>query len=111
MSELIINASDATFETDVMESDIPVLVDFWAPWCGPCRAIAPLLDDLATEYAGRIKIVKINIDDQPATTDRFGVRSIPTLLLVKNGEIAHRDNAMTRTRLRVLFDDILEDSL
>lgn len=85
MSE-VLHSSDATFVADVVNSDVPVLLDFWAPWCGPCKMIAPILDDLAVEFAGKVKIVKINIDDNQATPAQFGVRSIPTLLLFKDGK-------------------------
>lgn len=85
-SELIIHTSDASFEQDVLKSDVPVLLDFWAPWCGPCKMIAPILDDIASEFQGRLKVVKINIDDNEATPAKFGVRGIPTLMVFKNGE-------------------------
>ena len=79
--------TDGSFEAEVMQSAMPVLVDCWAPWCGPCRAVAPILDSLATVYAGRLKIVKLNLDDNPATGARFGISSVPTLLLVKAGQV------------------------
>jgi thioredoxin 1 len=78
--------SDATFGQEVLNSSEPVLVDFWAEWCGPCRAIAPLLDELSTELAGKVKIVKLNVDENPSTMTRYGVRSIPTMILFKGGE-------------------------
>lgn len=86
MSNLV-HTTDAAFDVDVVKSDLPVLVDFWAPWCGPCRMIAPILDALAEEYAGRVKIVKINVDENSEAAATFGVRGIPALLLFKNGEI------------------------
>ncbi|ENV9221631.1 thioredoxin, partial [Neisseria gonorrhoeae] len=86
-SELIVHTGDAAFEQDVLKSDLPVLLDFWAPWCGPCKMIAPILDDIAAEFEGRLKVVKINIDDNEATPSRFGVRGIPTLMVFKNGEV------------------------
>lgn len=82
----IINSTDASFDADVLGKDDVVLVDFWAPWCGPCRAIAPALEELAKEYEGRAKVVKVDIDANPESAARFGIRSIPTLFVFKNGE-------------------------
>jgi thioredoxin 1 len=84
----IIHTSDATFEQDVLRSEKPVVVDFWAEWCGPCKAIAPILEDLAGDMGEEIRVAKVNIDDNPLTPTRYGVRGIPTLMLFKNGEIA-----------------------
>jgi len=79
--------NDKNFEIEVINSDIPVLIDFWAPWCAPCRAIGPVVDELAKDYNGKLKVVKMNVDDNPLTPSRFGVRSIPNLLLFKNGQV------------------------
>jgi thioredoxin len=86
-SDKVTHVTDANFEAEVLKSGQPVLVDFWAPWCGPCRAIAPFVDQLADEYAGRLKVVKINVDDNPQTPARFGVRGIPNLVIIKSGQV------------------------
>lgn len=78
--------TDATFEDEVLNADVPVLVDFWAPWCGPCRMIAPLIDELASEYQGKMKAVKLNTDESPNVAGQYGIRSIPTVMIFKNGE-------------------------
>ena len=88
MSDKITHVGDADFSTAVLGSDVPVLVDFWAEWCGPCKAIAPLLDDVAKAYDGKVKIVKINIDDNPQTPRQYAVRGIPTLMMFKGGKVA-----------------------
>jgi len=84
----IIETTDSSFETDVLKSDTPVVVDFWAEWCGPCKSIAPHLEELATEKGEQIKVAKVNIDNNPLTPTKYGVRGIPTLMLFKNGELA-----------------------
>jgi thioredoxin 1 len=86
-SDKVVHVTDATFDQEVIKSATPVLVDFWAPWCGPCRAIAPMIDELAGQYDGRLKVVKVNIDDNPQAPARYGVRGIPNLLIIKGGEV------------------------
>ncbi len=86
-SDKIMNVTDASFENDVLKSTQPVLIDFWAVWCGPCRAIAPVVDQLAGEYAGKIKVAKVNIDENPKVPTQYDVRSIPTLLMFKDGKV------------------------
>ena len=94
------NTSDATFAKDVLQSDIPVLVDFWAEWCGPCRMIAPALEEVAAEMKGRIKIVKLNIEENPAIPSQFGVRSIPTLAIFKGGQaISSKVGVMPKNKI------------
>ena len=83
----VLSVSDDSFEREVLQSDTPVLIDFWAPWCGPCRAIGPLVEDLAREYAGTLKVVKMNVDDNPRTPQQYGVRAIPNLLLIQGGQV------------------------
>lgn len=87
MSEQIVHVTDDNFEQEVLNSDVPVLIDYWAEWCGPCKMIAPILDELAAEYAGKVKIAKLNIDDNPNTPPKFGIRSIPTLMVFKGGNV------------------------
>jgi thioredoxin 1 len=108
MSEHIHHVSDATFEEEVLKSDLPVLLDFWAEWCGPCRMIAPILDEVAEAYAGRLKVCKLNIDDNPETPSKFGVRGIPTLMIFKNGSVeATRVGALSKSQLTAFLDSHL----
>ena len=105
MSELILQVSDDSFETDVLKSEAPVLVDFWAEWCGPCKMIAPILNDVAQEYAGKVTVAKVNIDHNPGTPPKFGIRGIPTLLLFKNGQVAAtKVGALSKTQLKEFLD-------
>ena len=101
----IINTSDATFANDVLKSDKPVLLDFWAEWCGPCKMIAPILDELSGTYADRVKIAKLNIDENPQTPPKYGIRGIPTLILFKNGTVeAQKVGAVSRSQLAAFLD-------
>lgn len=105
MSDKIIYLSDDSFENDVLKSDLPVLVDFWAEWCGPCKMIAPILDDVSEEYAGRLTIAKLNVDQNNISPAKYGVRGIPTLLLFKNGELAAtKVGALSKTQLKEFID-------
>ena len=100
--------SDDTFESEVLTSDVPVLVDFWAPWCGPCKAIAPVLEEIAGEYSGRAKIVKVNVDDHQAAAGKYGVRSIPNLILFKDGQVAQQIvGNVAKTKLTEAIDGAL----
>ncbi|MCF6253738.1 MAG: thioredoxin TrxA [Thiomicrorhabdus sp.] len=108
MGETMISTSDANFDAEVLQSNIPVLVDFWAEWCGPCKMIAPILDETAAEYDGKVKIAKLNIDENPATPPKFGVRGIPTLMLFKNGEVsASHVGALSKSQLNTFLDENL----
>jgi len=105
MSDAIVHVSDASFEQDVLSSDLPVLVDFWAEWCGPCKMIAPVLDELAGEYAGKLKICKVDVDANPEVPGKFGIRGIPTLILFKDGNAeATKVGALSKTQLVEFID-------
>lgn len=106
MGQNTIELGDDNFSAEVLESTTPVLVDFWAPWCGPCRQIAPLIDQLAEEYSGKVKVGKVNIDDNPGITNEYGIQSIPTLMVFRNGAVAERFVGMPpRSKLTQALDD------
>lgn len=105
MNEHIQHVTDDSFQTDVLNSSTPVLVDYWAEWCGPCKAIAPILDEVAKEYAGKIKVAKINIDQNQETPRKYGVRGIPTLMLFKNGTVeSQKVGALSKSQLSAFID-------
>ncbi|HZS65710.1 MAG TPA: thioredoxin TrxA [Burkholderiales bacterium] len=99
------HVTDDTFEPEVLQSETPVLVDYWAEWCGPCKSIAPILEEVAKEYEGRLKIAKINVDENQSTPAKFGIRGIPTLMLFKNGNVeATRVGALSKSQLTAFLD-------
>ena len=101
----IVTLQDATFDAEVLKSDLPVLVDFWAVWCGPCKAIAPILEAVAKEYGGRLKVAKINVDENQTTPAKFGIRGIPTLMLFKGGQLAAtKVGALNKAQLTAFID-------
>ena len=105
MSENILHVTDETFEAEVLQAQEPVLVDYWAEWCGPCKMIAPILDDVAVEYAGKLKIAKLNIDENQATPPKFGIRGIPTLMLFVGGEVkSTKVGALSKSQLTAFID-------
>lgn len=107
MSNLL-ELSDANFDAEIKKASVPVLVDFWAQWCGPCKAIAPILEDLAIEYSGKLIIAKVNVDENQSNAARFGVRSIPTMIIFKNGEEAGRiSGARPKSDLKAVIDPLI----
>ncbi|OWY37321.1 thioredoxin [Xenophilus sp. AP218F] len=105
MSDLIHHVTDDSFEQDVLKADCPVLVDYWAEWCGPCKMIAPILDEVAKEYAGRLKVAKLNIDQNEQTPPKFGIRGIPTLMVFKDGQVvATKVGALAKSQLTAFID-------
>ena len=106
MSENIIHVSDESFEQEVLQSDKPVFIDYWAEWCGPCKMIAPVLEEVASEYSDKIRVAKLNIDDNPATPPKYGIRGIPTLMLFQNGEVeATKVGAVSKAQLTAFLDE------
>ncbi|HET8597238.1 MAG TPA: thioredoxin TrxA [Castellaniella sp.] len=108
MSDSIKHVSDASFQVDVLQSQVPVLVDYWAEWCGPCKMVAPLLDEAAAKYQGRVTIAKLNVDENPDSAAKYGIRGIPTLMLFKDGKVATtKVGALSRAQLQAFLDEAL----
>jgi len=108
MSDNIIHVSDDSFEQEVLQSEMPVLIDYWAEWCGPCKMIAPVLDEVASEYADKIRVAKLNIDENPGTPPKYGIRGIPTLILFNNGDkVGEKVGALSKSQLAAFIDSAI----
>jgi len=107
-SDKVVQVSDVDFDAKVLQSSEPFLLDFWAPWCGPCKAIGPVIDELAAEYDGKVRIGKMNVDDSPVTPGKYGIRAIPTLIVFKGGEVADQvTGAVGKQQLKAMLDKVL----
>jgi len=105
MAGKVVEVTDSLFESSILKSDIPVLVDFWASWCAPCKAIAPIVDEIASDYSGKVKVAKMNVDENPATPGKYGVRGIPTLILFKNGQVVDQVvGAVPKNQIKALVE-------
>jgi thioredoxin 1 len=108
MAGNIIEVTDSSFEQEVLQSDLPVLVDFWAPWCGPCRAIAPVVEELSTDYESKLKVAKCNVDDNPKVPGKYGIRAIPTLIIFKSGNVSEQiTGAVAKSQITAAIDKVV----
>ncbi len=108
MAGNIIEVSDNSFEQEVLQSELPVLVDFWAPWCGPCRAISPVVEELSADYGNKLKVAKCNVDDNPKTPGKYGIRAIPTLIIFKNGSVSEQiTGAVAKSQITAAIDKVV----
>ncbi|MDR3567558.1 MAG: thioredoxin [Syntrophobacteraceae bacterium] len=108
MAGNIMEVTDSNFDSEVLQSDLPVLVDFWAPWCGPCRAIAPVVEDISNDYAKKLKVVKCNVDDNPKVPGKYGIRAIPTLIIFKSGNVSDQiTGAVAKTQIAAAIDKVV----
>jgi thioredoxin 1 len=106
--DVLFHATDGNFEPEILKSEIPAVVDFWAPWCGPCQVIAPVIEELAKEYAGKVKVAKMNVDENPATPSRYGIRGIPTVILFKEGQVLDQIvGAVSKSRVEEMIKKAL----